>query len=276
MIVRADRVLCVSAALFSAFVCSAAQTEHVGLDGVADARVETGYIGPSGVLVDTRPVAEQQLDLTLRLAQYGRLTACGWLISELHGGRDSINRRAFFLFEGTVGYGYDFTLSDSLDFVNETGIVWDSPWGYKDFSKESVGWWLRNSIENPIVVPYAETIGLFEPDRWLVVTVGLRRAFSIWESLVLTPFVTVGWDDADLYYVSVGRTPSSRFLGGSFATMMPGVKVAWRLASSWVTWFRFKEYVVLDPLVRKLNDESTEYFVQNEASVFSIGISYEF
>ena len=73
---------------------SAAQTDGVLLDGAVDTRVETGYLSSSGALIDTRPSVEHQLDLTLHLAEYGRLTACGWVISALHGGRDKDHRRA--------------------------------------------------------------------------------------------------------------------------------------------------------------------------------------
>ena len=176
-------------ALAPLFACSAAQTDGVSLAGTVDTRVETGYLSSSGTLINTRPSLEHQLDLTLHLAGYGRLTACGWVISALHGGRDKDHRRAFYLHESTVGYGYDATFSENLDFCNEAGIVWDSPWGYRHYSQEEVAWWYRNSLENPFVVPYTETIGLFTPDHWVRVALGLRRRFGIGDSVAVMPFV---------------------------------------------------------------------------------------
>lgn len=257
-------------------MCLAAQKDSVRVDGRVDARVETGYLSSSGVLLDTRPVAEQELDATLHLAEYGRLTACGWIISSLHGGRDHINRRAFYLFEATVGYGYDLTLSDSLDMVNEVGFVWDSPWGYKHYCQEEVGWWFRQSLENPIIVPYAETIGLFTPDRWLRISVGVRRSFPLGDSVAVTPFVETTWGDADRFCAYYGELPSHRFLGGAFMTMTPGIKVEWNFAENWIAWFRFREFITVDSQAREIVNGWHEYFEQNDAEIFTVGLSYFF
>ena len=254
----------------------AAQKETVGFSGSVDLRAETGYLSSSGTLIDTRPVVEQLVELQLQLAEYGRMTVCGWDISSLHGGRDSINRRAFYLFEATAGYGYDITFSESLDLVNEVGIVWDSPWGYKDYSQEEVAWWFRQSVENPFAVPYVEAIGLFTPDRWLRVAVGLRRAFSLGNSLTLIPFVEAVWGDVDRFEACYGETPSQRFLGGAFMTMTPGFRLNWDFAESWTLWFRVREFVTVDPQARRIVDGRDLYFAQNEATIFSVGLSYRF
>ena len=253
----------------------AAQREQVGFEGMADTRVETGYLSSSGVLLDTRPVAEQQLDATVHLAEYGRLTACGWAISSLHGGRDHLNRRAFYLFEATAGYGYDVTISDSFDLVNEVGFVWDSPWGYKHYSQEEVAWWFRQSVENPVLVPYIEAIGLFTPDRWLRIAFGIRRGFR-WGDFTLTPSVETVWGDADRFYVCYDDVPSHRFLGGAFMTVMPGIRLDWNFAKGWNVWFRFREFITVDPQARQWVNNQSEYYIQNEAEIFTLGVSYSF
>ena len=266
----------VFAVLIGDLCAPAAQTPDVSLDGKVDTRVETGYLSSSGTLIDTRPSLEHQLDLTLHLAEYGRLTACGWVISALHGGRDRDHRRALYLYESTVGYGYDVTISESLDFCNEAGIVWDSPWGYKDYSQEEVAWWYRNSLENPLIVPYTETIGLFSPDRWVRVALGLRRAFKVCDSVSVMPFVETVWGNSDRYCAQYGETPSHRFLGGAFMTMTPGVRIDWNFFGNWIVWFRFREFVTVDPQARTVVSRQTEYYQQNEAEIFSLGLSYCF
>ena len=265
-----------SVAVWGAFCCVGSQTEDVSLDGKVDTRVETGYLSSSGTLIDTRPSLEHQLDLTLHLAEYGRLTACGWVISALHGGRDQDHRRAFYLYESTVGYGYDVTFSENLDFCNEAGIVWDSPWGYKDYSQEEVAWWYRNSLENPAVVPYTETIGLFAPDHWVRVALGLRRAFKVCDSVTVMPFVETVWGDSNRFCVQYGETPSHRFLGGAFMTMTPGIRIDWNVCGNWIVWFRFREFVTVDPQAREVVGNRSEYYQRNEAEIFTLGLSYGF
>lgn len=271
------RNLVLAYAALTGVCCSyAAQTDDVRLNGNIDTRVETGYLSSSGTLVDTRPSLEHQLDLTLHLAGYGRLTACGWAISALHGGRDRDHRRAFYLYESTVGYGYDVTFSRNLDFVNEGGVVWDSPWGYRHYSHEEVAWWYRNSLENALAVPYTETIGLFSPDRWVRVALGLRRVFKICDSISVMPFVETVWGDSDRFHAQYGGTPAHRFLGGAFMTMTPGVRVAWNFRENWTLWFRFREFVTVDPQAREAVGRQAEYYQRNEAAIFSIGLSYFF
>lgn len=263
---------CVLSAPLAAF---AAQRSEPDLDVRISAIVESGYLSSSGWLVDTRPSCEQMAEETLWLGGCGRLTACEWVISALHGGRDEDHRRAFYLFEGTVGYGYDFTFSDSLDVVNEVGIVWDSPWGYKDYSQEEVGWWFRQSVENPILVPYIEAIGLFTPDRWLRVALGIRRGFRR-GNFTLTPSFETVWGDADRFYVCYGDVPSHRFLGGAFMTVTPGVRLDWAFTKDWNVWFRFREFITVDPQARQWVCSKKEYYIQNEAEIFTLGVSYVF
>lgn len=256
--------------------CLSAQVDEVGAKGRVDTRFETGYLSSSGTLIDTRPSLEHQLDLTLHLAEYGRLTACGWVISALHGGRDEDHRRAFYLYETTAGYGYDLTLSDVCDLVNEVGIVWDSPWGYKHYCQEDVAWWCRNSLENPLVVPYQETIRLFTPKHWTRTSLGLRRKFNLIRNVSVTPFAETVWGDSDRYYARYGETPSHCFLGGAFMTMTPGVRVDWEFKESWVCWFRFREFVTIDPQAREIVSSRTAYYEQNDAEIFTLGLSYYF
>ena len=257
-------------------VCDGAQRGDVDLDVRGSALVESGYLSTSGYLVDTRPSAEQMLEETLWLGAYGRLTACEWVISALHGGRDVDHRRAFYLSEVTTGYGYDITLSESVDFVNEVGVVWDSPIGYRDYSQEEVGWWFRQSVENPVLVPYTETIGLIAPDRWLRIALGVRHDIRLGERFVLTPCVETVWGDADRYYACYEDTPSCRFLGGAFMTLTPGCKLTWRIDDSWTVWLRFREFITIDGQAREYVRRQSEYYMQTDASIITVGVSFDF
>lgn len=246
------------------------------MEGRFDTLVETGYLSSSGTLVDTRPSLEHQVDLVWYLAGYGRLTACGWIISALHGGRDRDHRRAFYLYESTVGYGYDVSFSKDVESVNEAGVVWDSPWGYEHYSSEEVGWWMRNSLENPVLVPYIETLGLFAPDRWVRAAMGLRRGFKVCDTVGITPFVETVWGDSRRYRAQFGQEPSGRFLGGKFMTITPGVRIDWKIREDWIVWFRFREFVIVDPQARGIVDDQIAYYQQTESEIFSLGISYFF
>ena len=248
----------------------------VSLDGKVDTRVETGYLSSSGTLLDTRPSLEHQLDLTLHLSEYGRLTACGWVTSALHGGRDRDHRRAFYLYESTFGYGYDVSFSEDLNLVDEVGIVWDSPLGYKHYSQEEVAWWYRNALENPVVVPYTETLGLFVPDRWVRVALGLRRGIFVSDTVKVTPFVETVWGNPERYRAQYGESPSCRFLGGIFMTLTPGVQIDWSFPGGWVVWFRFREFVTIDRRARKAVRRQNRYYQKTDAEIFTLGLSYLF
>lgn len=95
----------------------------VRLSGTLSAEFETAYVSPSGTICDSRPTALQNLDWMLTLGDYGRFSGYGAFLSMLHDYQHELHRPAFNEFEGSIRYGYAWTLAKDVVFVNDAGFV---------------------------------------------------------------------------------------------------------------------------------------------------------
>ena len=235
---------------------------------------ETAYLSPSGTLCDTKPVALQNLDWKLSLFGWGSLWGYGAFLSMLHDEQHELHRPAFNEFEGGVFYGYDWKINDTFTFWNSAGGVWNPLFGYRN-GNDATLWEYRyfQALKNPYVTPFWDILGLISPTpSWARVRLGLMRAFSLTDTLVLTPMFETVWGDRDRFKARYGELPENRFLGGAFATTTVTLKLEWFFAENWSCWAKVRQFDTIDPQARRLEDEKDVYWAQTDCTIYTVGM----
>lgn len=245
--------------------------------GTLSAEFETAYVSPSGTICDSRPTALQNLDWMLTLGNYGRFSGYGAFLSMLHDHQHELHRPAFNEFEGSIRYGYAWTLAKDVVFINDTGFVANPLFGYRNGNDVTL-WEFRyfQSLENPYVTPYWDLLTMMDPAQWNRIRFGVRHSFALTETITLMPFVEAVWGDKNRFKARYGESPDDTFLGGVICTLTPGVQLDWRFAEDWRAYAKFRELVTVDSLARRLVGEMDDYWEVNDLAIGTIGMAYDF
>ena len=241
------------------------------------AEFETAYLSSSGTLCDTRPTALQNLDWAFSFGDYGRLYGYGALLSMLHDRQHEMHRPAFNEFEGGAFYGSDWRLSDDVTFFNGAGGVWNPLFGYRNGYDETL-WEFRyfQSLENPFLTPYWDTLTLIEPSQWTRLRLGVRRDFDLTETLTLSAWGDVVWGCKRRFAARYGDEPYHTFLGGAFCTSIVGLQLSWRVAENWCVYAKVRQFDTLNRQARRAEKRKTAYYARRDIAIGTIGVAYEF
>lgn len=250
-------------------------------DFYARAYVESGYMSSGGVLTYTEPVAEQYALGRFQLGRFGRITTDAWLCSALNDQTDHIHRRAFYILEETLMYGYDFEFSKSVKLTTDAGVLWDWLWGYKEPQDMPVAWYAYQYLRNPYVTPYWNGLGCFYPSESTRIRFGLERGFVLFESLTLTPFVDTTFGDKNKFAKNFGAEAEGSikdgaFMGGAFMTITFGTVLEWRLSETWSVWGRYRQYMVLNKQARDSLSSSDSPTAETCFPIFGLGLGARF
>ena len=238
---------------------------------------ETAYLSTSGTLCDTRPTSLQNLDWTVHLGDYGKLYGYGAFLSMLHDRQHELHRPAFNEFEGGAFYGYDWRLSEDVTLFNGAGGVWNPLFGYRNGYDDTL-WEFRyfQSLENPYLTPYWDTLTLIEPGQWTRLRFGVRRDFELTETLTLSAWVDGVWGCRRRFKARYGNEPYHTFLGGAFCTSVVGAQLSWRFAESWTVYAKVRQFDTLNRQARRAEKRKSEYWARRDIAIGTIGVAYEF
>jgi len=250
--------------------------EALQLHGGARAYFETGYISSSGRLGYTKPVAEQIGYLKLQHDDFGWLATDAWLSSALNDQTDDVHRRAFYCYEGTVTYGNAVRFSEDVSLSAWGGMIWDWLGGYKKRVGVPFGWICEFRLSNPYLTPYVNGLGFVEYSTWVRVRVGVNHTFWLTETLSLTPFLEATWGDPARYRSNYGGETDGKFLGGSLMFAGPGFISEWKFNDPFYLWFRYRQFILVDPDARDLIDQSDAPTAKKSHPVFGIGVGFRF
>lgn len=242
----------------------------------ARAYFETAYISSSGRLSYTQPVTEQWGFVSLNHEDWGWLMTDAWLCSALNGQTDSVHRRAFYCYEGTVTYGNAVRLSPDVRLSAWGGMIWDWLGGYKSDVGTPFGWISEFRLANPYLTPYLNALGFIEHSTWVRIRCGVNRAFRVFDTLTLTPFVEATWGDADRYYSNFGVETDRPFLGGSLMFMSAGLVGEWAFWEPFYLWARYRQYALVDPDARRAVRNTDSPLAKIDYPVFGLGVGFRF
>lgn len=247
----------------------------VSFDGRA--YFESAYLSSGGSLSYTEPVAEQYGVLTAQLWDYGRLHFDAWFCSALNGQHDDSHRRAYYICEDTLMYGYDLALAKDVTLSTTGGVLWDFLWGYKEPQDFPVFWYGYQYLRNPYVTPYWNGLGEIDTVTRARVRFGVNHAFSLPKSIVLTPFVEGTWGDPDRFESNYGAQPENdRLLGGAMMFATFGLSVEWRFADHFYAWGRYRQYILVDSQARDLVASKDTPTAETDFPIFGLGLGCRF
>ncbi|MBQ3287893.1 MAG: hypothetical protein IJH50_00610 [Kiritimatiellae bacterium] len=252
-------------------------SESCTFTGRLSAEFETAYLSSSGTLCDTRPTALQNLDWAVHLGDYGRLYGYDCFLSMLHDRQHELHRPAFNEFEGGVFYGYDWRLSENVTFFNGAGGVWNPLFGYRNGHDDTL-WEFRyfQSLENPYVTPYWDTLTLIEPSQWTRLRFGVRRDFDLTETLTLSAWADGVWGCKRRFAARYGDEPYHQFLGGAFCTSIVGLQLSWRFAEGWCVYVKVRQFDTINQQARRAEKRKSAYYARRDIAIGTIGVAYEF
>ena len=259
-------------------VAFAADTE-VGppvFEGRLSAEFETAYLSSSGTLCDTRPTALQNLDWTVHFGDYGKLYGYGCFLSMLHDKQHELHRPAFNEFEGGAFYGYDWRLSENVTFFNGAGGVWNPLFGYRNGYDDTL-WEFRyfQSLENPYLTPYWDTLTLIKPGQWTRLRFGVRHDFKLTETLTLSAWADAVWGCKRRFRARYGNEPD-HLLCGAFCTTTVGLQLTWRFADNWMVYAKVRQFDTINRQARRAEKRKSEYWARRDIAIGTIGVAYEF
>ena len=260
-----------------AAVASPSESSPYRFTGRLSAEFETAYLSPSGTLCDTRPTALQNLDWVLHFGDYGRLYGYGAFLSMLHDKQHEMHRPAFNEFEGGAFYGYDWRLSNDVTLFNGAGGVWNPLFGYRNGYDDTL-WEFRyfQSLENPCLTPYWDTLTLIEPAQWTRLRLGVRRDFAICETVTLSAWADCVWGCKRRFAARYGDEPECRFLGGAFCTSTVGLQLSWHFAENWCVYAKVRQFDTINRQARRAEKRKDAYYARRDLTIGTVGIAYDF
>ena len=258
-------------------VARSAESEFFRFSGRLFAEFETAYLSSSGTLCDTKPTALQNLDWTIQFGDYGKLYGYGAFLSMMHDQQHELHRPAFNEFEGGVFYGYDWRLSENVTLFNGAGGVWNPLFGYRNGYDDTL-WEFRyfQSLENPYLTPYWDTLTLIEPSQWTRLRFGVRREFALSETVSLLAWVDGVWGCKRRFAARYGDYPERRFLDGAICTSIVGLQLSWRFAESWSVYAKVRQFDTLNHQARQAEKRKSIYWARCDITIGTIGVAYEF
>ena len=255
----------------------AAEEETRAFTGCLWNEFENAYLSSSGTLCDTRPISMQNLDWRYSMGEAGYLWGYGCFLGTLHNRQRELHRAAFNEFEGGVFYGYDYEVSENVQFVNSFGGVWNPLFGYHNGNRDTLWEWRYfQSLENPYITPFWDALGLIDPDQWVRIRFGVRHTFELTDSLFLTPCLEGVWGTARRFYARYGERPNDDFLEGAFVTSTAGIKLEWRINELWSIWFKVRQFDTLNHQARRLERRKTSYWAKPDYTIFTLGMGLHF
>ena len=246
-------------------------------EGRLSAEFESAYLSSSGTLCDTRPTALQNLDWAVHIGDYGKLYGYGCFLSMMHDRQHELHRPAFNEFEGGAFYGYDWKITDDVTFFNGAGGVWNPLFGYRNGYDDTL-WEFRyfQSLQNPYLTPYWDTLTLIEPGQWTRLRFGVRRDFALTDELTLSAWIDGVWGDNRRYEARYGDRPEYQFFGGAFCTSTVGLQLTWRFAERWLVYAKIRQFDTLDRRGRRAEKKKTDYWARRDIAIVTLGIACDF
>ena len=242
----------------------------------ARAYFESAYVSSSGRLSYTQPVAEQWGYANLSHKDFGWIDTDCWIGSALNNETDSVHRRAFYCYEGTLTYGNKFSFTDDLSIRAWGGLIWDWLGGYKSDVGTQIGWIAELRFENPVLTPYINGLGFFEETTWVRFRMGVCRRFKPCETVAIVPYADAIWGDSSRYRSNFGIDADGQFFGGSLMCSIVGVVVEWSFHQNCYLWGRYRHYLLIDSNARDAVERSDSRTARKDMPVFGLGIGVRF
>jgi hypothetical protein len=240
------------------------------------AEIASAYLGSSGAIYDTNPIASQEVGWMFDFGEYGSIDGYFWIVSSLHDRQHESHRMLFSEFETVIRYGQSWQIAEKAVLKASAGPLWNPAIGYKGAHRNTWGPYVTAYLDNPIVVPYMSGLWILSPKMRGRIRFGVRKTFALSEHLSLTPSIETVWMDRRRFDSRYGAEPEDAFLGGSFATVTTGMKLSWQITENWQLYFRFQMFDVINSQARRAVKKQDAYYAKCDWPIFKLGVEYSF
>lgn len=242
--------------------------------------VRTSYVSLDKIIED-RPMQVMLLRAGADFGEFGRAGVYNWDVSSLTDRKADIHRHALYHWEWGPFYQYDLNLAEEWTLKSDVICAWTIYHGFKPEykSQQIVAWWwqLSESLENPYIVPFWMMRRCLRPSDYFHARMGLRRGFSVWRSLVLTPSVSVSGGSSRDYRRMFGENVvgGSWGAGGMFSLSFR-LEASWRFDEHFTAFAFVEQYDIIGDDARETTAASDADWQHKDFAVGGVGLRMKF
>jgi len=215
--------------------------------------LHSAYISSSsGGTGETRPMLTQTISGYYNLGEWGKVGGYAWTRSALTDQKDEYRRRAFECFEYGIEYFYTWKFDKDLSLYNYFDHLWSPAPGWYEHDRPLQGIILSQALNNPWVTPYYTFLGVYYPNQWETLKLGLRQPFRVlYDGLVVTPYAEILGGDRRRYRSKYGDDPFDTYCSiGPYASEF-GVVVTYKVSDFISTRLRFRNWNLINRAARE-------------------------
>ena len=239
--------------------------------------VRSSYVS-LGKLVEDRPMQITSARVGVDAGAFGRFGVRNWDVSSLTDRRADVHRHALYHTEFGPTWQYDIDIVEGWRLKNDLTRSWTMYRGFEsEASNRTYHWYqLDQSLENPYITPYWDTLTLIEPSQWTRLRFGVRRDFDLTETLTLSAWADGVWGCKRRFAARYGDEPYHQFLGGAFCTSIVGLQLSWRFAEGWCVYAKVRQFDTINQQARRAEKRKSAYYARRDIAIGTIGVAYEF
>jgi len=219
-----------------------------------------------GKLLEDRPMQVTSVRAGFDAGDFGRFGIRNWDVNSLTDRRHDAHRHALYHFEFGPTWEYDIKLADKWMLQSDLTRSWTIYRGFEnDSSNKSYHWWqIDQALANPYIVPFCRMRRCFRGNNYLYFKAGVRRRFTIWESLYATPSVFVEGGNGRNYKRVVGAHPDGKDWSGGVSSVTFRLELGWRFHECFSTFAFVEQYEIVGQAARHAISESSYRCAHND------------
>jgi len=232
-----------------------------------------------GKIVEDRSMQVTSLRAGLDSGLFGRFGVRNWDVSSLTYRRSDVHRHALYHTEFGPTWQYDWMIVDDWVLKSDATYSWTIYRGFEKESSNKTYQWIQldQSLENPYVVPYYRLRRCFIGSDYLYFKLGLRRRFSIWKSLYVTPSVFVEGGNERNFKRVIGENVNGGGWGsGGVSSVSFRLETGWRFNEHFTVFCFVEQYEIVGEDARGSNAASSYACAHNDWTHGGIGVCCRF
>lgn len=230
-----------------------------------------------GKIVEDAPMHISNARIFYDLGDFGKIGFRNWDVTSLSDRRTDVHRHLWYHTECGLVWYYDLKIADGWKLSNDLTSSWTIYDGFEDDDSNKTYWWwqLDQSLANPYVVPFWRIRRCVDGSDYLYCRIGLRRKFSIWEGLYITPELALDGGNARNQKRVFGNLPDGGGIGDGFYSISPRLEIGWRYNEYLTVFAWIEQYEVLGA-ARDANAASSNKCLHNDWTHGGVGLRVTF
>lgn len=227
-----------------------------------------------GKIVEDRPMQVTSLRFGWDSGEFGRFGVRNLDVSSLTDRRSDVHRHALYHTEWGPTWQYDWKVTDGWTLKNDLTRSLTLYRGFEDdASNKTYHWWqIDQSLENPYVVPFYRLRRSFHTSDYLYFKAGVRRRFSVWRELSLTPSVFAEGGNRRNQQRVFGTDVNGGDWNDGVGSVSFRLEASWRLHETASVFAAVEQYEVVGRDARDTNAASSYACAHNNWTHAAVGL----